>query len=312
MYLETRKVGKAKKFYLTHSVRRNGKTRKIRVYLGLNLSKQELEVKKKEAEKKLLDSIQVLKVIHDPLETVLTPQESREVAELEAAIGLKITHLSEEDWQKFTEVFTYNTNAIEGSTVTLGEVEEILEKDKWPQKPRDEISETYGVAKTIEFIRKTREHATVELILELHRLVFGNSKPFAGKLREKGVEVVVADSLGNVLHRGAPSKQVKQLLEELFKWYSQHKNKYPPIVLAAVVHNQFENIHPFQDGNGRVGRLLLNNILLKHGLPPLNIELKNRLEYYATLQAFENKHNLRPSIELILKEYKELKKLLRK
>ncbi len=58
--------------------------------------------------------------------------------------------------------------------------------------------------------------------------------------------------------------------------------------LAAVVHNQFEMIHPFQDGNGRVGRILLNNILLKNGLPPLNIELRNRREYYSALQAHEN------------------------
>ncbi len=310
--MEVRKVGKAKKFYLAHSFRKNGKPRKIRVYLGSNLDQRELSVKKKEAEKKLLESIQATKIIHDPLETVLSPQEAAEVKQLEAAIDLKISHLSEEDWTKFTEVFTYNTNAIEGSKVTLGEVEEILEKNKWPQKSREEISETYGVAKAVEFIRKTREHASIDLILELHRLVFENSKSFAGKLREKGVEVVVADSLGNVLHRGAPSIKVKQLLEELFKWYARHKKKYPPIVLAAAVHNQFENIHPFQDGNGRVGRLLMNNILIKHNFPPVNIELTNRREYYASLQAFEHKHDLWPSIELILKEYRELKKLLKK
>ena len=77
--------------------------------------------------------------------------------------------------------------------------------------------------------------------------------------------------------------------------------------MAAVVHNQFENVHPFQDGNGRVGRLILNNILLKHGMPPVNIELKNRQEYYSALQAYEKEGNLRPTIELILKEYKKLK-----
>ena len=75
-----------------------------------------------------------------------------------------------------------------------------------------------------------------------------------------------------VVHRGAPSASVKRLLVELAEWYDENKKKLPPLVLAAVVHNQFENIHPFQDGNGRVGRLLLNNILLKHGMPPVNIE----------------------------------------
>ena len=124
--------------------------------------------------------------------------------------------------------------------------------------------------------------------------------------------MVVTDGRGNVVHRGAPSTHVRSLLSELVRWYEKNKRKSPPLVLAAVVHNQFENIHPFQDGNGRVGRLLLNNILLKHGLSPVNIELKNRGEYYAALQAYENQHNLRPTVELMLKEYRSLKKLLRK
>jgi Fic family protein len=104
---------------------------------------------------------------------------------------------------------------------------------------------------------------------------------------------------------------VERLLKELVRWYNQNKKKYPPIVLAAVVHNQFENIHPFQDGNGRVGRLLLNNVLLKHNLPPLNIEMRNRTQYYAALQAYETDHNIRPTLELMLKEYRALKKMLR-
>lgn len=77
-------------------------------------------------------------------------------------------------------------------------------------------------------------------------------------------------------------------------------------MLAAVVHNQFENIHPFADGNGRVGRILLNNILLKHNLPPINIDFKNRAEYYESLQEYERNHNLKPTIELFMKEYKDL------
>ena len=84
-----------------------------------------------------------------------------------------------------------------------------------------------------------------------------------------------------------------------------------PIVLVAIVHDQFDNIHPFQDGNGRVGRLLLNSILLKHGLSPVNIELKNRKEYYESLQAYEKEGNIRPTIELILRSYDRLKKNLK-
>ncbi len=130
-------------------------------------------------------------------------------------------------------------------------------------------------------------------------------------LREKGEEVVVADARGDIVHRGAPSQHVESLLKELMTWYNRNKTRYPPLVLAAVVHNQFEIIHPFKDGNGRVGRLLLNNILLKHNLPPLNIEMKNRSQYYAALQAYEKDRNIRPTLELFLKEYRALKKMLR-
>jgi len=225
---------------------------------------------------------------------------------------VRVLHLSELDWVKFKEAFTYDTNAIEGSLVEAKEVGDILRKRRWPDdRSKEDISETYGVAEAVDYIRETEEHVSLKLIKELHKIVFKNSKPFAGKFREKNVEVVVADAYGNVVHRGAPSQQVEKLLKELVRWYNQNKKRYSPMVLAAVVHNQFENIHPFQDGNGRVGRLLLNNVLLKHNLPPLNIEMRNRTQYYAALQAYEADHNIRPTLELMLKEYKALKKMLR-
>ena len=79
----------------------------------------------------------------------------------------------------------------------------------------------------------------------------------------------------------------------------------------AIAHYQFEAIHPFRDGNGRVGRILLNNILLKNGLPPISIDLKNRSEYYQSLQEYEKNHNIKPTIDLYIKEYKQLEKDLK-
>jgi Fic family protein len=312
MHLEVRRKGKGKLYYLSHSIRQGAKIRKARVYLGKDLSKSELEKKKKQAEPALWHRVEARKAIRDPFETVLFPRELEELRALEARGNIKVLHLSEEDWRKFTETFAYNTNAIEGSALDSEEVADILERDKWPNKPKEDISEAYGVAKAIGFIRKTRERISLQLIQELHRLVFSNSKPFAGQFRRKGVEVVVTDGSGQIVHRGAPAICVKRLLKELEKWYEKNKRRYPPLVLAAVAHNQFENIHPFKDGNGRVGRLLLNNILLKHGLPPVNIELRNRQEYYAALQAYENRHDLRPTMELLLKEYRAFKRTLRK
>ena len=109
------------------------------------------------------------------------------------------------------------------------------------------------------------------------------------------------------MHEGAPQGRINHLLKELVNWYNLNKTKYPALVLGAVVHNQFENIHPFRDGNGRVGRILLNNILIKNSLPPINIDFKNRAEYYKSLREYEMNKNLKPTINLFIKEYKNLK-----
>jgi Fic family protein len=312
VHLEVREKSGLKKYYLAHSFRDNGRIRKVRVFLGSDLSAKELEVRRKNAEPELKQRLAEAKAIRDPFFTILSTFELKELATLEAHGELCVRHLSETDWTRFKEAFTYDTNAIEGSLVDVREVKKILQNKGWPEdKGKGDIAETYGVADAVDYIRTADEHISIKLIKKLHQIVFKNSKPFAGKFRTKGIEVVVADANGNVVHRGAPSHQIDTSLKELVRWYNQNKNKCQPLVLAAVIHNQFEIIHPFQDGNGRVGRLLLNNILLKHNLPPLNIELKNRTQYYAALQAYEKDNNIRPTLELMLKEFRALKKLLK-
>ncbi|MCD6229627.1 MAG: Fic family protein [Candidatus Diapherotrites archaeon] len=313
MFIEVRKVGKNKKYYVAHSFRHEGKVRKIRRYLGQNLTKDRIEKLRPVAEQQVLNRADVYKSICDPFLTVLSNEEQEILKNLEKKADFKFFHLSEEEWCKFSEIFTYNTNAIEGSEITQSEVKQIVEKDKWPtDKTKEDISEIYGVMEAVDYIRKTKDALAIGLIKELHKIVFKNSKSFAGQLRRKGVEVVVRDSHGNVVHQGAPAEKVLSLLKELICWYNKYKKKYSPLVLAAVVHNQFENIHPFADGNGRVGRLLLNSILIKHGLPPVNIDFEKRREYYSALQEYENNHNLRPTIELLLSEYKILRRLLKR
>jgi len=308
MHIEKRKFGKKIKYYLAHSYREGSKTYKFRKYLGLNLKSEKLKERKEIAEKLILEEIHKYKIIKDPLGIELSKEEIEFVKKIESEIPLKIYHLSKKDWKEFSKIFTYNTNAIEGSKINLKEIKEILEKDKWPNKSKEDIAEAYGVDEAISFIRKTKEHISIDLIKKIHKIVFKNSKSFAGKLRKKGQEVVVMTRSGNVVHEGAPQTRINYLLKELIKWYNKNKTKYPALILGAVVHNQFENIHPFADGNGRVGRILLNNILIKHKLPPINIELKNSAEYYATLQEYEKRGNLKPTIKLFIKEYKSLGK----
>ena len=310
MHIEKRKADRKVKYYLAHSYREGLKVHKFRKFLGQDLSKEKLQERKVIAEKLVLEEIHKYKLIKDPLQFELSKEELESIKKLEAEIPLKITHLSEQEWKLFSEIFTYNTNAIEGSKLNQKEVKDLLEQDKWPTKSKEDIAEAYGVDEAIRFIRETKEHISIDLIKRLHKIVFQNSKSFAGKLRKKGEEVVVMDSNGQVVHEGAPQPRILHLLKELIAGYNKNKTKYPALLLGAVVHNQFENIHPFRDGNGRVGRILLNNILIKHGLPPLNIDFKSRIEYYDSLQAYEEDKNLKPTLELYVKEYKELKKKL--
>jgi len=312
MYIEKKNYYGKMRYWLAHSFREDKKVHKIRKLLGTDLSPEVLENRRGKAEKLILEEIGKYKIIKDPLHDKISKEEIEFINRLQAEANLKVVHLSESEWKKFSEVFSYNTNAIEGSELTLKDTKKVIQKGEWPiEKPKEDIAEALGVNEAIDFIRKTKEHISIKLIKDIHKIVFKNSKKFAGEFRKKGEEVVVRTGTGVIVHEGAPSIRVVTLVGELVKWYYKYKDEYPGILLAAVVHNQFENIHPFADGNGRVGRILLNNILLKNDLPPLNIDLKNQREYYATLQVYENEGNIRPTIELILKEYKDLKKIIR-
>ena len=310
MHIERRKVGKKIKYFLSYSYREGQKVHKFRKYLGQDLKPNLLEERKRTAEKLILEEIHRYKIIKDPLQVQLSEEEIARIRKLEAKIPLKIGHLSESQWKNFSKIFTYNTNAIEGSKLTQEEVKDLLEKDKWPNKSKEDIAEALGVDEAIPYIRNIKEHLSLELIKKIHKIVFKNSKPFAGILRKKGEEVVVMDNKGIIVHEGAPQARISRLLRELTNWYEHNKSRYPGLILGAVVHDQFENIHPFRDGNGRVGRILLNNILIKHSLPPINIDLKNRIEYYSSLQAYEKNHDLNPTIKLYMKEYARLSEKL--
>lgn len=296
MYVEKREIGNKVKYYLVHSYREKKKVKKIRKYLGQNLTKAELEEAKNRAKKHILKLLQELST--EVFLFTLTKKQIEKLNKYEDKI--KIVHFDQKEWQRFTEEFVYNTNAIEGSTVQREEVPKILHKQKVSDA---EESETKGVAKAVEYTKNTKENLSTELIKKLHEMCFKGSKSFAGQLRN--VEVVVRNSRGEILHQGVPASQVLLTLKDMVSWYKENKKKFKPLVLAAIIHNQFEYVHPFQDGNGRVGRLLLNFILLKNKYPPININLEDRAEYYTTLQEYQKNQNLKPTVEFLVKQYKK-------
>jgi Fic family protein len=97
-----------------------------------------------------------------------------------------------------------------------------------------------------------------------------------------------------------PPEKVEEEINKLIEWYNSNKNKIYPLQLAAEFHARFERIHPFEDGNGRTGRILLNAILLEQGYLPIIIRKTTRIAYFAALKAFDNGY--KPKLERFIIE----------
>ncbi len=263
MRIIKRKKGNNEYFYLQYSFRENGKVITREKYLGKKIPnnlehiKQELQEKFKEDLYKRLESIK--KNFQEEWKKYPESIKAKESEEISIA-------------------FTYNTNAIEGSTITLEEAKEIIHDKIAPNKPLRDVKETEKHSKVfIEMLNK-KERITNGLLLRWHKEIFSETKlDIAGKYRDYLVRV------GNYI---APDWQdLNKLMNEIVIF--MNKTKINPVELAARAHYRFERIHPFGDGNGRIGRLIMNSILWHNGYPMLIIEYKKRKSYYKALQKDE-------------------------
>ena len=303
MYIEKRLVGKNNKYYLTHSYRNEfGDVKKVRKFLGINLTKEEIKTNSQKVKKEIEKEIQ--KINTNIFSIELTPREVKALNKFNEKIN--VVSLTKFEWKRFTEEFIYNTNAIEGSQVLLEEIPRILSDKKATNE--DEL-ETKGVAKAVDLIKTTKEDLSLQLLLNLHKFCFEKTKSFAGEFRD--VEVVIRARDGSIIHQGTPVEKLDDELREFINWYKNNKSRFKPLVLAAIVHNQFENIHPFQDGNGRVGRLLLNFILIRNNYPPINILFEDRAKYYKVLYEYSQNNKLKPTLDFLLNQYKKTLKRIR-
>lgn len=260
MRVVKRRKGKKEYFYLQYSFREGGKVITRENYLGAKIPETIEKIKQGiMEEQKLLVSKKLEKIRSD----------------FQKDWGKLPESVKEKELQEIAIAFTYNTNAIEGSKITLPEAREILEDKIAPRKPLRDIKETESHAKVFLGMLAKREGITQELLLRWHKEIFGGTKPdIAGIFRDYLIRV------GSYV---APDWQnVKKLLNELTGFIS--KSRSNPVELAARVHYRFEKIHPFGDGNGRIGRLVMNRILWHAGYPMLIIEYKKRRAYY---KAFE-------------------------
>lgn len=179
-------------------------------------------------------------------------------------------------------LLTYHSNAIEGNTLTLRETQMVIEHGLTVRgHPLREYLEATNHAEAFDYLTKLeegREILSLDTIVALHHLVMkGIDDEHTGRFRN-----------GPVYIRGArivppPAAEVVGMLKEWLKWQRGQGQQFEPVVRAAISHHDFEVVHPFFDGNGRTGRLLMNLMLMQEGYPPALLRQDWRVSYLQAL-----------------------------
>lgn len=175
--------------------------------------------------------------------------------------------------------WTFNSNAIEGNSLTLNETKVVLEGITIGGKALREHFEVINHSEAIDYLTdivKKEVLITETIIKQLHYLILKNiNNREAGKYRDVNVRITGAS------HIPPNPLQLKDLINDILDYHL--KSNIHPVEKAAIFHADFVGIHPFIDGNGRTGRLLLNLMLMIEGYQPIIIDVKDRARYYDAL-----------------------------
>lgn len=189
--------------------------------------------------------------------------------------------------QEFLTEYTYNSNAIEGNTLTLRETDMVLRGLTIDQKSLKEHLEVIGHKEAFDYVKwLVSENASIseKVIKDIHCLVLADKKEDRGIYRRVPVRIMGA------AHEPAQPYLIIPKMEELLEKYKNSKEDI--VTKLARFHIEFESIHPFIDGNGRTGRLLVNLELMKAGYPPIDIKFTDRLKYYEAFDEYHVKNNI--------------------
>lgn len=199
--------------------------------------------------------------------------------------------------EQFIVEYTYNSNAIEGNTLTLRETDLVLRGLTVDQKPLKDHMEAVGHKEAFEFVSElTKKNVPLSesIIKQIHYLVLADKKDDRGVYRRVPVRIM-----------GAKNEPVQPYLiqpkmEQLMASYAENKEHI--VTKLARFHLEFESIHPFIDGNGRTGRLLVNFEFMKAGFPPIDIKFTDRIAYYKAFDEYHVKHSI-SAMENIFSRY---------
>ncbi len=209
--------------------------------------------------------------------------------------------------ENFMIEYTYDSNAIEGSTLTLDETALVLKENVTiEEKPLNYHLDAIGHKEAFYYLLdliKEKKNLSENEILNIHSLVLMSRVQDKGKYRSIPVTIVGSDVLLEQPYMIKPS--MERLIEEY------NKLELSLIEKISLFHLKFERIHPFIDGNGRTGRLIINFELMKNGLLPINIKSLDKIKYYDAFKKYDKEEDSSLMTNLILDyEILELEKYI--
>ena len=199
--------------------------------------------------------------------------------------------------EEFVVEFTYNSNAIEGNTLTLRETSLVLQGITIDKKPLKDHLEAVGNRDAFEYVCELvseKAALTQRVVREVHQLVL------ADKPRDRGVYRSIPVRIMGALHDPVEPALIESSMQELLEWLAADDSNIGERL--ARFHVEFEVIHPFIDGNGRTGRLLVNLELMKAGYPPIDIKYADRKQYYDAFDGYHSGKDPR-AMELLFARY---------
>ena len=198
--------------------------------------------------------------------------------------------------EEFMIDFTYNSNAIEGNTLTLKETALALEGMTIDLKPLKDHLEAVGHRDAFLYVQDVAKQElplSETVIKNIHALVLMNRPDDKGVYRRIPVRIMGAYT------EPVQPYMIEPRMTELLSVNEERKNTMTDIERIALFHLEFEGIHPFIDGNGRTGRLILNLDLIRNGYPPINVKFTDRKRYYDAFDSYYKENNAMPMIDLI-------------
>ena len=197
---------------------------------------------------------------------------------------------------EFMVDYTYNSNAIEGNTLTLKETALVLQGMTIDQKPLKDHLEAVGHRDAFLYME---ELAQRKARLREYEIKTIHSLVLMDKPEDRGIYRRVPVTIAGAFTQPVQPYLIQPKMEELLRTNEQRKKTMHPIERIARFHLEFEGIHPFIDGNGRTGRLIMNLELIRNGYPTINVKFTDRKKYYEAFDAYYRDGSVDDMIELV-------------